>query len=515
MIAPAYPAFNIYSRVARQTTALGPLSIATVADRTPGWHAEVIDENNYRGMGPRDAGGLPDHSTLQNIRRADVVGLYGGLSSTIPRLVKLAQFYRKTGAVTVAGGQHFTEETIPAALEAGIDYIVRGEGDFAIRELLTVIAEGGDPAGVDGISFIRDGNLVSTRERPPITEFDALPLPDFSLLRYARVRLFPVSWIRGCGMNCEFCTVKGKPRASSVERVVEQIAVLTEVHGARRFFIVDDLFGQFRRETMRLCSILADFQKAVGIRLDITVQIRLDHAGDRGMLEAMRSAGVNTVCIGYESPIPEELEAMDKRIRPDEMVKLTDLYHRAGFRVHGMFIFGYPLPAGVEVQVPTAERVRCFEKFIRRSRIDTVQILLPVTLPGTGLTRRLSLENRVFSLDHVGWEYYDGNFPLFMPDAPMAPEDMQWAIRTITSRFYRFSRLFSIGRNILIFPAMLLPLWNVRMSWSRWHRIWRNDLLRFGGWMISRQWASNFRRSPFARKLDRAKESIVGSPMKA
>ena len=63
MIAPAFPAFNIYSRIARQTTALGPLAVATAMSRVPGWNVEVIDENNYRRPGPRDAHGLPDHPT--------------------------------------------------------------------------------------------------------------------------------------------------------------------------------------------------------------------------------------------------------------------------------------------------------------------------------------------------------------------------------------------------------------------------------------------------------------------
>jgi len=73
MIAPAFPAFNIYSRIARRTTALGPLSVATAVNRMDGWNVEVIDENNYRNLGPRDAQGRPDHRTLQAIRRADVV----------------------------------------------------------------------------------------------------------------------------------------------------------------------------------------------------------------------------------------------------------------------------------------------------------------------------------------------------------------------------------------------------------------------------------------------------------
>ena len=59
IIIPAYPAFNIYSRVARATTALGPVTVATAAREMEGWDVEVIDENNYQRSGPVTAAGLP------------------------------------------------------------------------------------------------------------------------------------------------------------------------------------------------------------------------------------------------------------------------------------------------------------------------------------------------------------------------------------------------------------------------------------------------------------------------
>ena len=240
MVVPAFPAFNIYSRIARLTTALGPLGVATVVSKMDGWDVEVIDENNYRKFGPRDSAGLPDHNTLQTIRHADVVGLYGGLSSTIYRLYDLARAYRQKGVITIAGGQHFAGENAQEALENGVDYVVVGEGENTIRELLQAIRDKRDPSEIRGIKFMRSGNIVQTLERPPITDFDSLPLPDFDLIRYSRISIYPVGWIRGCGMNCEFCTVKGKPRSASVERVVEQIATALEKHNARHFFIVDD-----------------------------------------------------------------------------------------------------------------------------------------------------------------------------------------------------------------------------------------------------------------------------------
>ena len=508
MIVPAYPAFNIYSRVAKTTTALGPLLVATIVSRMKGWDVEVIDENNFRRLGPKDGKGLPDHNTLQAIRPADVVGLYGGLSSTIPRLRELVHFYKDKGVTVIAGGQHFVGDNIRDALEDGVDFVVIGEGDSTIQELIKVIREEREPDEVAGIAFMRNGQVIKTRERAPITDFNELPLPDFDLVRYARIKLYPVGWIRGCGMNCEFCTVKGRPRAAPVERVVEQIAALLESHNARNFFIVDDLFGHKREDTLRLCGMLADYQKAVGTRLDITVQIRLDRAKDTELLHAMRRAGINTVAIGFESPIAEELKAMDKRIRPEDMISMTRLYHKAGFLVHGMFIFGYPLPEGLRLSLSPAERVRRFRTFIKKARPDTIQVLLPIPLPGTELADRLAAQNRIFPHDCIGWEYYDGNFPLFRPDEPLTPKDMQSAIRKIMGRFYRFRSMFAIGFNVLTFPAIIFSPFNIKIGWRKWYRPWRNNILRFGGWIITKRWTSDFKRGTFMGKLTRAEQRL-------
>ena len=511
VIAPAYPAFNIYSRIARQTTALGPVMVATVVSRMDGWDVEVIDENNYRELGPKDDAGRPDHSTLQTIRAADVMGAYGGLSSTIPRLYELGRFYKKQGVTTIAGGQHFIGENIRDALDNGIDFVVVGEGEDTIRELLTAIREGGQPEQVPGIAFLRNGRMIQTAERPPITDFDRLPLADFDLVRYAKMRIYPINWIRGCGMDCEFCTVKGRPRSSSAERVVEQIASLVEARNARHFFILDDLFGQHRKETLRLCRLLAAYQNAVGIRLNLTVQIRLDRAKDADLLQAMRQACINTVCIGFESPIAEELAAMNKRVRPEDMLAMARRYHKAGFLVHGMFIFGYPLPKGVRLNLSNRERVRQFKTFIRKARLDTIQVLLPVPLPGTEFTKRLVAHNRIFTKDIVGWEYYDGNFPLFQPDEPLTPEDLHSALRKIMGRFYRFRYIFAIGVNILIFPAMILSVFKLRVGWRKWHRLWRNALKRFGGWIILRHWSTALKQGKFSEKLVAARQRIQAS----
>jgi radical SAM superfamily enzyme YgiQ (UPF0313 family) len=514
IVIPAYPAFNIYSRIARRTTALGPVCVATAANEMEGWDVEVIDENNLRRYGPRGESGGADHEFLQQQRPADVVGLYGGLTSTVPRLYQIARFYKDKGIVTIAGGQHFVQDNIAEALSCGIDYVVVGEAESTIKELLQATEGRLNVSDIKGIAYLRNGQVILTPEREPVTDFDKLPLPDFSLVRYAKIKIYPVERIRGCGMDCEFCTVKGRPRCACPERLLESISFQVETRGAKHFFIVDDLFGQQQDETIRFCNMLRDYQRSIGKRLFTTVQIRLDKAKDVELLRVMRQAGISAVAIGFESPIDEELKAMNKRVRSEDMLSLTRVFHKFGFWVHGMFIFGYPMGENVNFNMPAAERAKRFRKFIRKAKIDTVQILLPVPLPGTRLRHRLEEQNRIYPNHDIGWQYYDGSFPLFEADEPMSAEDMQRSAKKIMGRFYQFRYMFFVALSIFTFPSVIFFLHNIRRGWRRWHRSWRNYLIRFGGWITIRKWTSAFKKDAFSRKLQRAKERLQATKTK-
>jgi len=509
IVVPVFPAFNIYSRIAKKTTALGPVCVATAVHEIAGWDAEVIDENNLGRYGPRSPHGGADHELLQKQRPADVVGFYGGLTSTAPRVYELARFYRQQGVVTLAGGQHFVGENAAEALRHGIDYVAFGEGEKVIRELLEVVEGRREASSVKGIAYWDGGNVARTPDHEPLTDFDELPYPDFSLVRYAKIVIFPVERIRGCCMNCEFCTVKGKPRCASVDRLLGNLSHLVETHNARQFFIVDDLFGQQRDETVRFCHLFADYQERLGKRLETTVQIRLDKAKDPELLAAMRHAGIKYVAIGFESPIDEELKAMNKAINSRDMLSLVRVFHQFGFLIHGMFIFGYPLAERTSFAMSARERVQRFRRFIRKAKIDTVQVLLPVPLPGTGLRRRLEGQNRIYALQDVGWEYYDGNFPLFEPDEPMTALEIQEAGKQIMSRVYRFRHILYVVANILLFPSIALYLHNLRLGWGRWSRSWRNNLIRSGGWITMRKWSADFGKSGFLRRLQTAHDRLA------
>jgi radical SAM superfamily enzyme YgiQ (UPF0313 family) len=173
-----------------------------------------------------------------------------------------------------------------------------------------------------------------------------------------------------------------------------------------------------------------------------------------------------------------------------------------------MFIFGYPLKAGQRFEMSAAERAERYRHFIRKAKIDTVQVLLPVPMPGTELWRRLQEQNRIYPLADIGWEYYDGNFPIFEPDKPLTAKQIHRCAKKIMGRFYQFKYMFLVVLNILSFPTLIFFLHNIRLGWRKWYRNWRNYLIRFAGWITFRKWTIAFKKNNFLQKLQDAQHHL-------
>ncbi|MCX8163725.1 MAG: B12-binding domain-containing radical SAM protein, partial [Candidatus Micrarchaeota archaeon] len=444
---------------------------------------------------------------------ADVVGFYGSISSSIPRLYEISTLYKKLGVITVAGGKHI--ENMPLeALYNDIDVVVFREGEVTIKELLLAIENNQDFNNIKGIAFLKENKIFKTPERPLIDDLDSLPYPDFNLMRYEKMHFYPVNRTRGCNSNCEFCAVKDKARSSSPEYMINQIKYLVETREASYFFEASDHFAANREETIEFCKLLASYQKKINKRLVFTVQTRITDARYPELLEAMKEANIDTVCIGYESPIDEELISMRKGYLSKDLFAWTETFHKYGFFVHGMFIFGYPSKNLSSISLE--ERIKLFSYFIKKAKIDTIQVLNTIPLPGTELRKRLENENRIFPLGEINWQYYDGQYPLFIPDGSITATKMQNAIIKIMKKFYGIKNILKAIYHIvfhfpvIIFPASLTIIsGNIKLiikAFNFWYRnFFRNYSLRSGGYIVAKKWLKNFKKDNFLLRLENIK----------
>jgi len=464
-IIPSFPEVNIFSRQAKKTTALGPIMVATVANKIWGWRVEVIDENNYRG--PKNRFGLPDHTALQGDDPAVIVAFYCGLTSTMERVWDLASFYHERGVKTIAGGWHvryMPEE----AREKNIDIVVPGDGEIAIKQILA--QEKKD---------FSEGDIVEN--------LNDLPYPDFGLLKHAKLKIYPIGRTRGCKMNCEFCSVKGKPRSASAIHLFKTVKHLVETRNAKKFFIVDDRIEEDLDETITFFKMVS---QEYGKRLFFTVQARLETAKNEYLLRLMKDAGVRVACIGYESPIEVDLKTMRKGYSSSQALAWTKVIKKY-FRIHGMFMFGYPIPGSKERNVE--KDIKCFKKFIRKASLDTIQILHPVPLVGTALRKRL--EKRLFPLEVVPWSKYDGSYACFRPE-DMSLEEFQQAPLKIMAWFYSPFAFFRVGIRTILFPIDYIA-----RGWSSWFRGWWRDVIKYGGHLLIQKWIRKQKREDFVKKI--------------
>ncbi len=509
LIIPAHPHKNVFSAVSSRMTSLGPILVATSVNKSF-WDVdvEVIDENNY--LGPRDRNNLPDHEALETQRPADFAGFYCGLTSTMPRVFELVKFYKTKKTLLIAGGIHAAN--LPEeSLREGFDVVVRGEGERAIIEILTAAKNNSGWDKISGISYKKEGNFF--HNEPAKLELDTLnnvPYPDFGLLRWARkIMFYPIGRTRGCSRRCEFCTVKRQPRWADPEKTVEEIAWLVQTRKARYFFIVDDRLNEDDEGTRKFFEFIikAKEEGRLPKNTSFTVQIRLEAAREEELLKLMRRAGVSMVCIGYESPIAEELKAMKKGIKPEDMVGYTKIFKRLGFWIHAMFIFGYPTQSALEsFKMSAAEKVKEFKKFMRQAKPDTIQVLLATPIPGTELYARLEKQGRIFPRNMIGWENYDGGHLCFEPDPPMSAVEVQRCSIKIMRWFYSGWNFWKIPLLIFVFPFI------VPFSFSGWYRLWRNSIWGYAGHRIIKDWLASTRKSEWLKKLSLAQEKILIKP---
>lgn len=492
-IIPAFPEVNIYTRIAGRTTSLGPIMVASAANKLWGWRVEVIDENNYNG--PRDENGLPDHAKLQAENPASVIGFYCGLTSTMDRVFELAKFYREQGTINLAGSWH-AHYCPQEMLDRNMDIVVHGDAEMTIQPILSLLQKGEFISDIDipGTSFLEEGQY---KRNPPemleINDLGDLPYPDFGLLKYAKtLKLYPIGRTRGCGMNCEFCSVKGEARWADARHLFNTVNWLVETRGADYFFIVDDRLEENLEGTMEFFRLISE---KYGNSLSFAVQIRLEAAKNTGFLEAMKKAGVWMVCVGYESPIDEDLFAMRKGYNSKSMVEWTKILRRY-FWVHGMFIFGYPHKKKIS-ELSADEMAKRFRKFIHEAKISSIQILHPVPIVGTDLRARLLREGRIFPLDIVPWSKYDGSYACFIPDN-MTLAELQEMPMKLMGKFY--NRINSLK---ILFRTLAFPIDYLIRGWHRWHYDWRRDVTRYGGHILLKRWGKKQKKDPFLEKLQK------------
>ena len=144
--------------------------------------AAVLEENNIKvEVVDAEVERLSWKALRKRYRESkpDVIGITSLTESRFESF-KAAEIAKQTvpDSIVVMGGPHasLTSEDILANVPS-VDIIVRGEGEYTMKELCEVLEVDGDLHSVEGISFREKEEIIHTKNRQLIQDLDALPLP--------------------------------------------------------------------------------------------------------------------------------------------------------------------------------------------------------------------------------------------------------------------------------------------------------------------------------------------------
>ncbi|MFN4254510.1 MAG: B12-binding domain-containing radical SAM protein [Saprospiraceae bacterium] len=314
---------------------------------------------------------------------------------------RMAQLGKKHGCTVIVNSSDSTDHH-EQYLREGADFVIHGEGEDALRELVFELEKFGDWQSAQasdeadfskilGISFKTtqpDSSLITYHsplvKRPVLHNLDALPDPAWDLVnvdeyrqiwlaRHGRFTL-NLATTRGCPYKCNWCAKPiygNRYNSRSPQRVVAEIEMLIQKFGVRDFWMADDIFGLKPRWVQEF----RDLVRERNLKFTYKIQSRVDLLLKEDSIAALAESGLRQVWVGAESGSQKILDAMDKGTTVEEIRTATRLLREAGVEVCFFLQFGYLGETWDDIQLT----LRMVEELMP----DDIGISVSYPLPGT------------------------------------------------------------------------------------------------------------------------------------
>lgn len=336
--------------------------------------------------------------------------------------------------ITVIGNVHptFCYEEILKENHGYVDFIVRGEGEVTMVELMNCLRDGGDLSKIKSIAFWRDG-VVVTEQRPFISDLDSLPMAwdliDWHIYKYKPMEnstLAIVSSSRGCNQACSFCSQQKfwvrKWRARSAENFIGELEYLRDTYGVNVVMLSDETPTLSRKRWERILDLM--IEREVGVKLLMETRVD-DIIRDEDIMWKYNEAGVDHIYVGVESTSQETLDKFNKNIKVEESKKALDLINEHDIVSETSFVLGMP--------EDTVEKIRATVELAKFYNPDLAFFLAIAPWPYSEIYPQLK--------DYIAeWDY--SKYNLVSP--VIKPKDM--TLDEVFSELGRASREFYMNK---------------------------------------------------------------------
>jgi anaerobic magnesium-protoporphyrin IX monomethyl ester cyclase len=286
---------------------------------------------------------------LLRTEEPSVLGIYANLM-TRSNVVEILGVARAAGWKTVVGGPEPGAYTLEY-LQAGADFVVSGEGEITLQEMLQALRAGeADLSKIAGLSFFNhDGTLYQGAPRQQISNLDHQPWPARQAVDIAR---YVQTWrthhgtgsvnfitARGCPFRCNWCShqVYGQShRRRDPVMVVDEVEWLLREYSPDFVWISDDVFT-INHDWLRRYA--AEMRRR-SLRVPFECISRADRLNGE-MLDLLAQLGCSRIWIGSESGSQRILDAMDRGVKVEQVRDSIRMARERGIQTGMFLMWGY------------------------------------------------------------------------------------------------------------------------------------------------------------------------------
>lgn len=293
-----------------------------------------------------------------------------------------------------------------------IDFVVRGEGEEVVLNLVRCLEKDENLSVVKGISYKKEGQIIHNELCHLIENLDSIPYPAYEKVNMEQyismhewvIRGFPLKGIfeitsRGCPYRCTFCgasTVHGrKVRFRSAENVYAELKFLRDNYGVEGVFFSGDTFTLNKRHVLEISSIMKE------LNLVWSCFARVDTI-DEDLLRIMKANGCLQLDFGVESGSNRILSKIIKKGTTVAQARnVFTLCRKYKMRTFANLMIGLP--------TETEEEMNATFNLSKELKAHAYILSIAMPFPNTELWNMVTPKIEIREFDNLNWHGEDFN----------------------------------------------------------------------------------------------------------
>lgn len=305
-----------------------PLSLLSIARMLENeYEVKIIDErvnqNSY-------------DTVSEFIGNSICFGVTALTGTQIKYALKITDFVRENApqCPIVWGGWHPSILPEQTATHPNVDVVARGQGEITFKKLVQALRQRISLDNISGITFKKDGVVVSTPDRQlcDVNEFPPIPYHLIDVEKYiglsflgADHRVINYISSQGCPHRCAFCAdaavYRRKWTGLSAGRVVDELEALVRQYGVKGFFFEDSNFFANSQRVKDICKGI--IERGLDIIWEAEVRTERFVKADEEMKELLRKSGCYQLLVGAESGSQDVLNLIQKDASVEDTVEFV------------------------------------------------------------------------------------------------------------------------------------------------------------------------------------------------